>query len=316
MNRLFIIVFFIQIFYSWEVYCSIVIGENASCQEANKAYLAKVNKDYTDYQKNKTNKDELANNLNFARQILQHYKNHFNLNCFSVFKGDLASSVCSEKIINSALASNKKEMARELLNHCSLNAYGREINQMANRKIYSLDGKSPPPSCEDDIDLKMYYSVEGGCKGNEIKTSDDWGCGIYNNRKGLFMTGWPQTDPLELKRTMARYIISTTAGKVPSNCEIKIGGPFFNNFICSKEDIDKEAKNMRNALSHIDKKKSNTYITGEQYARFNTTLDILEYCSSDIFPDSQKWAKEKRISLKKIEEHQAIELKRKNLAAT
>ena len=195
-------------------------------------------------------------------------------------------------------------------------AYGKEVNQMAVNKISSLEGKPPPPSCENDIVLRMYYSVEGGCKDNNIKTSDDWGCAVYNDLNGLSLTGWPETDPLELKKTMAQYAFWVTSSKVPSTCEVKIEGSFFNNFICSQEDIEKNEEKVKVALNRFKKDKPKTHISDELHLRFNSTSKLLEYCSSDIFPEAQKWASKKLESFKEMKNHQAIELKKSNIALT
>ena len=303
--------FFIQFYFSWDAH-GLSVRNKSSCQEDNTAYLGKVNKDYATYQVNKReNKDDLENNLTFARQILEHYKNHFNINCSSVFGGNLANQVCEESVIKSGLASDRKEMARELLEHCSFRAYGKEINQMANNKINSLEGRPSPPSCENDIVLRTYYTVEDGCKEHNIKTSDDWGCAVYNQLNGLSLTEWPQADPLELKKTMAQYAVWVTSGKVPPTCKVKIEGSFFNNFICSKEDIEKNEEQMKVALSQFEKDKPDTYITDQLHLRFNSTSKLLKYCSSDIFPEARKWALKKSASFEEMKKHQAIKLKKK-----
>ena len=306
----FYIIFFIQIFFSWDVYSS-TIGKKFSCNHANSAFLDKVNKDYVAYQRNEQKKDNLTNNLTFARQVLQHYKDYFNINCSTVFGGSLASKVCAEDVISTGLASDRKEMARELLNHCAFRAYGETINKRANDKINSLEGKTTPPRCESDLTLKMYYTVAGGCKNNQIKTSNDWGCDIYNSRKNLSMTGWPQADPLQIKRTMAQYVYTHTTDLVPSTCKVKIEGTFFNNFICSKDDILKQASTMKNALSKFKKDDPNTHISDNDYKKFKTSLELLEYCASDVFPEAQQWAKEKMVSFKDMRKHEAILLKEK-----
>ena len=64
------------------------LGISFLVKEVTLLFLDEVNKDYAVYQINKReNKDDLENNLTFARQILGHYKNHFNINCSSIFSG-------------------------------------------------------------------------------------------------------------------------------------------------------------------------------------------------------------------------------------
>ena len=302
-----VVALFFQIIFVWEVY-----GKERTCQDMNTVYLSKVNNDYAVYQKKEQDKkDALINRISFARKILIHYRNNFNVSCSTIFSEKFAQKICSEEVINKGLASDKKDLARELLNHCSSRFYGESINNKANDKINSLEGGSPPPSCEKDVLIKVYDSGEGGCDVGNTKAADDWGCHFYHERKNLSMTRWPQTDPLELKRTVAQYAFTRTAATVPHPCKIKIEKSFFNNFICSKKDLDKEEKKMQDTLSKLKKDNPRTHIFRRDITRFDTSIELLEYCASDMFPEAQVWAKDKLASFEKMEKHDAIKLNRK-----
>ena len=284
------------------------------CNERSRAFIEKVNHDYGIYQNNVTKEqDPLLNKLTLARQILKHYKDHFNLYCTTTFSGTFPLELCSEEAIDAGLKSERKEMARELLDLCSLRVYGDAINQMAKDQIDTLEGrpKEPAFSCERDTEFTLSFTREGGCDRHDIKTSDDWGCYIAYNGKGLAITGWPQVAPLEIKKNMARHVTAGTTSLLGPHCNLSVSGPFFDNSICSQEFITGEINKIERNLAKFKADDSSTHLSTEDYSKFNGTLELLEHCSSSVFPQSQVWAEDKLESVKRIEQHDAIQLRKK-----
>ncbi|MCY4523374.1 MAG: hypothetical protein OXB84_01415, partial [Halobacteriovoraceae bacterium] len=158
--------------------------------------------------------------------------------------------------------------------------------------------------------FQLFYTEDNGCANTDINTSDDWGCRLYNKRKNLALTGWKETSPLQTKRMIAQHVHTKTVLKVPPTCRITVKGDFFNNYICSAEDFAGEIKKIQNDLSKFNKNDTGTHISREAYNRFNTNMELLEYCNSGTFAEIPKQIKDQLAAFQRLEKHDAIQLKK------